>query len=62
MTETDTATPAPSQARSHVVKGGAVRKGEGIYGARSAPEIFDHAHFRYMIRSFSAFRAFSNFY
>ena len=28
------------QARSHVAKDGAVREGEGIYGARSAPKIF----------------------
>ena len=29
-----------SQGRSHVVKGGAVRKGEDRYGSRSAPKIF----------------------
>ena len=29
-----------TQARSHVVKGGAVRKGEGRYGAQSALKIF----------------------
>ena len=45
------------------------RKGEGIYGGRSdgggggpGRGGVDHAHFRYMIRSFSAFRPFSNFY
>ena len=34
------------QARSHVVKGGAVRKWR-VHMVREAPGNFDHAHFRY---------------